>query len=126
MGLADRDYMKAESWQREQRKRLADWQWRSMPDGQAARRSPLPAVLAVAAAVLIAGGLGYMFAGGFERDPEPTPAVMVWGGKTFTSKAQFKQWLAQRGKSYPDWAQNHPAAAARVDRLPLTATETPS
>jgi hypothetical protein len=43
----------------------------------------------------------------------PTTGV-VWGGRTFTTKAGLSTWLKARGASYTTWAANHPDAAKRL------------
>jgi hypothetical protein len=35
--------------------------------------------------------------------------AMVWGTRTFTSRAAFGRWLESRGRSYEAWARRHPA-----------------
>jgi hypothetical protein len=118
MGLADRDYMKAKTWQREQRDRLAAWQWRTWRRDRTARgrRRRLASAVAAAILMLAAGAVGY--AAGAEIGPFAPSPVVVWGGKEFSSKAQFEQWLTGRGGSYTKWARKHPTAAARLERHP--------
>jgi hypothetical protein len=122
VGLADRDYMKAESWQREQRDRLAEWQWRNFPSRwrHATKRQRLVGYVAAAAIALVPGvAVGYAAGakvGPFKPGPEP---LLVWGGESFNSRVEFEAWLVLRGGSYQTWAARHPTAAAKLEgRLP--------
>jgi hypothetical protein len=115
MGLADRDYMKAESWQRDQRQRLAAWQWRTWRGQSARRTSRALAYAVVIPALAVAAGGGYAYGakiGPFALDLGP---ALIWGGQEFESRAQFEAWLAERGVSYGTWAAKHPTAAARLE-----------
>jgi len=64
-----------------------------------------PAVLAF----LIVTGLSYVV-------PEPssesqTQATgLAWSGRIFTSRAEFAQWLEERGRSYQEWSRLHPGS----------------
>jgi hypothetical protein len=64
-----------------------------------------PAVLAF----LIVTGLSYVV-------PEPssesqTQATgLAWSGRIFTSRAEFAQWLEERGRSYQEWNRLHPGS----------------
>jgi hypothetical protein len=113
MGVAEREYMKAPAWQDAQRKRLTEWKpqpWRPP------RRRRNRALVIVVAAVLTAAGGGVGYAIGAEVGPFAPPPALVWGGKGFSDKAEFKRWLESRGASYKAWARKHPAAAARLER----------
>lgn len=114
VGLADRDYMKAESWQRDQRQRLAAWQWRTW--ARWSKQSPRQrlARYALVALIALAPGAAVGYAAGARIGPFAPEPVLVWGGESFTSRAQFEHWLAARGGSYAAWAEKHPAAAARL------------
>lgn len=46
------------------------------------------------------------------------PATLEWGGKTFTSQAQFKAWLSQHGVTHAGFALKHPAANKILRSLP--------
>ena len=116
MGLADRDYMKSERWQREQRRRLAEWQWQRFPRPwrDATPRQQLSRYLLVAVIALVPGAaVGY--AAGAKVGPFAPEPLIVWGGEEFTSKADFESWLVARGGSYQAWAANHPFAAAKIE-----------
>ena len=120
MGLADRDYMKSERWQREQRQRLAEWQWgrkfpRPWPN---ATRQQRLARYAIMAALALAPGTAIGYAAGAKVGPFAPDPLLVWGGTTFDSKAEFEAWLSARGRSYEIWADKHPAVAARLAEAP--------
>jgi hypothetical protein len=118
MGLADREYMKAESWQREQRRRLAAWQWRTMPwlrpNTSRARLVRYVVVAAVAVAPAVAVG----YAAGAKVGPFAPEPLLVWGGVEFESQTEFEAWLRLRGGSYRAWSTKHPAAAAKLEHRP--------
>jgi hypothetical protein len=117
VGLADRDYMKAEGWQREQRDRLADWQWRTFPRRwrHATKRQRLAGYAAVAVLTLVPGvAVGY--AAGAKVGPFKPEPLLVWGGESFNGRVEFEAWLVVRGGSYQDWAAKHPDAAAKLER----------
>ena len=119
MGLADRDYSKADRWQREQRERLAAWQSREFrgPWRNASRRRRLAGYAIVASVVAVpAAGIGY--AAGANVGPFAPKPVLVWSGVEFNSKSEFQTWLRGRGLSYGQWAARHPAAAAKLERRP--------
>ena len=66
----------------------------------------LPALLTLAiavGAVRIVGGLSA---------PRTHAQGIVWGKRTFVSRADFGRWLESRGRSYEAWARRHPAEAA--------------
>jgi hypothetical protein len=46
---------------------------------------------------------------------------IVWGKRTFVSRAALGRWLRSRGRSYQAWAQRHPVkppvAKSKADRL---------
>jgi hypothetical protein len=50
--------------------------------------------------------------GGLPASPHKHAHAMVWGTRTFTSRAAFGRWLESRGRSYEAWARRHPAKAA--------------
>ena len=50
--------------------------------------------------------------GGLPASPRTHAHAMVWGTRTFTSRAAFGRWLESRGRSYEAWARRHPAKAA--------------
>jgi hypothetical protein len=118
MGLADRDYMKAESWQRDQRQRLAARQWRNFPRPwrNATPRQQLTRYVLVAA-ITLAPGAAVGYAAGAKVGPfkPATEPLLVWGGESFNSRVEFEAWLVPRGGSYEAWAAKHPAAAARLE-----------
>jgi hypothetical protein len=53
------------------------------------------------------------------RHPQPVvstsaaPTAIVWGGRAFTSRGDFQQWLHSRGASYLRWATIHPRPQTR-------------
>ena len=63
-----------------------------------------PALLAF----VLMTGLSYVMA----EPPEPSvePTALTWGGRVFTSPAQFSRWLEQRGQSYREWERRHPSS----------------
>ena len=113
MGLADRDYMKSERWQREQRQRLAEWHWQKLPKPwPTASRGQRLARYAIIAILALVPGAAIGYAAGAELGPfASSEPVLVWGGERFSSKAAFEVWLTARGRSYESWAAKHPAAA---------------
>jgi hypothetical protein len=50
--------------------------------------------------------------GGLPASPHKHAHAVVWGTRTFTSRAAFGRWLESRGRSYEAWARRHPAKAA--------------
>jgi hypothetical protein len=66
----------------------------------------------VAGAVRIVGGLS--------APPRKHAQGIVWGERTFVSRADLGRWLESRGRSYEAWARRHPvqaaAAAPKADR----------
>jgi hypothetical protein len=66
----------------------------------------LPALLTLAiavGAVRIVGGLS---------PPRKHAEGIVWGERTFVSRADLGRWLESRGRSYEAWARRHPVKAA--------------
>lgn len=68
--------------------------------------------------------LGIAFAavrivGGLSAQPRTHPQGIVWGKRTFVSRAAFGRWLESHGRSYTVWARRHPAkppaATSKVD-----------
>jgi hypothetical protein len=39
------------------------------------------------------------------------PASLVWADRVFTTKAEFRTWLARRDQSYARWVKMHPGAS---------------
>jgi hypothetical protein len=115
VGLADRDYTKAEPWQREQRERLAEWQWRRFPwSAGVSRRGRFVGYL-VAAVLATGPAVAIGYAVGAEIGPFAPEPLLVWGGHEFESKGDFEAWLRAHGGSYEGWAAKHPAAAAKLE-----------
>jgi hypothetical protein len=73
---------------------------------------PLLTLVIAVAAVRMVGGLS--------TQPQTDAHGMVWGTRTFASRAAFGRWLESRGRSYQAWARRHPveasAAKPRADR----------
>jgi hypothetical protein len=46
--------------------------------------------------------------GGISKPPRMHPQGIVWGDRTFTSRAAFGLWLESRGRSFQAWARRHP------------------
>lgn len=44
--------------------------------------------------------------------------AIKWGGRVFNSSAELAKWLANRKRTYADWAAKHPGAAGRLDPGP--------
>ena len=64
--------------------------------------------------------LGIAFAatrivGGLEA-PRTHAQGVVWGKRTFVSRAAFARWLLSHGRSYEAWARRHPLKPPVVDR----------
>jgi hypothetical protein len=118
MGLVDREYMKAERWQREQRQRLAAWQWRRFPRTRRANARGRVAQYVIVAAIACALAIAIGYAAGSRVGPFAAEPLLVWSGEEFNSKAEFEPWLRIRGGSYRAWAAKHPAAAAKLERRP--------
>ena len=70
------------------------------------------ATLALTAVVVGALGFGATTLVG---DEPPVTRWVNWGGQSFASPGQLRQWLGGRGLSYREWARNHPSAAARLE-----------
>lgn len=116
VGLADRDYMKAESWQRDQRQRLAEWQWRRFPrPWQNASPRQRLARYTIVVVVALAPGAAIGYAAGAQVGPFAPAPLLVWSGESFNNRADFEAWLDVRGGSYAGWAAKHPAAAAKLE-----------
>ena len=117
MAAVDRDYMKSEGWQREQRGRLAAWQWRKL-GYRRVRATPRRRLVryGIVAALALAPGAALGYAAGADLGPFAPEPLLVWGGESFTSKADFRSWLSGRGVTYAEWAANHPVAAAKLER----------
>ena len=74
----------------------------------------LPALLTLAIAVAAVRIVG-------DLSPEPRTHArgIVWGKRTFASRAAFRRWLNSHGRSYEVWARRHPdkpAATPKADR----------
>src|SRR5205085_7863187 len=67
----------------------------------------LPALLTLALAV---GAMRIV--GGLWASPQKHPQGIVWGKRTFVSRADLGRWLESRGQSYEAWARRHPVQAA--------------
>ena len=67
----------------------------------------LPALLTLA----IAAG-AVRIVGGLSAQPRTHPHGIVWGKRTFVSRAELGRWLESRGRSYEGWARRHPVQAA--------------
>jgi hypothetical protein len=65
-------------------------------------------------------GLAFLAAGMSAAGASTDPSQSVrWGKRTFTRPAEFAAWLRARGLAYQTWAEQHRAAAARLEgRLP--------
>ena len=77
-----------------------------------------PAILAF----LIVTGLSYVV-------PEPRSesqtqaSGLAWGGRIFTSRAEFARWLEERGRSYEAWDRLHPGSPWATQRPKTRSTE---
>ena len=65
--------------------------------------------------------LGMAFAatrivGGLETSPRTHAQGVVWGKRTFVSRAAFARWLLSQGRSYEVWARRHPLKPPVADR----------
>ena len=67
----------------------------------------LPALLTLAIAVT-----AVRIVGGLSSSPRKHAQGIVWGERTFVSRADLGRWLESRGRSYEAWARRHPAQAA--------------
>ena len=67
----------------------------------------LPALLTLAIAV---GAVRIV--GGLSVEPRTHAQGIVWGKRTFVSRAELGRWLESRGRSYEAWARRHPLEAA--------------
>jgi hypothetical protein len=67
----------------------------------------LPALLTLAIAI---GAVRIV--GGLSRSPQKHAEGIVWGERTFASRADLGRWLESRGRSYDAWARRHPVKAA--------------
>jgi hypothetical protein len=70
------------------------------------------ATLALTAVYL--GALGFGATTLIGNEP-PATRWVDWGGTSFSSPEQLRQWLSYQGLSYRKWARNHPSAAARLE-----------
>jgi uncharacterized protein (TIGR03382 family) len=52
--------------------------------------------------------------GGLSSSARPHAQGIVWGKRTFVSRAEFARWLESRGGSYQAWARRHPVDPAPV------------
>lgn len=43
-------------------------------------------------------------------EPFAEATGLAWGGRVFTSRAEFALWLAERGQSYATWERRHPGS----------------
>jgi hypothetical protein len=50
--------------------------------------------------------------GGLSTQPRTHAHGIVWGKRTFASRAAFGRWLDSQGRSYEAWARRHPAKAS--------------
>jgi hypothetical protein len=66
----------------------------------------LPALLTLAFAVT-----AVRIVGGLSTSPRTHAQGIVWGKRTFTSRAELGRWLESHGRSYQAWARQHPAQA---------------
>jgi hypothetical protein len=75
----------------------------------------LPALLTLAIAVA-----AVRIVGDLSTEPRTHAQGIVWGNRTFASRAAFRRWLNSHGRSYEVWARRHPAkpsaAAPKADR----------
>lgn len=67
----------------------------------------VPALLTLAIAVA-----AVRIVGGLSTSSRPHAAGIVWGERTFVSRADLGRWLESRGRSYEAWARRHPVKAA--------------
>jgi hypothetical protein len=67
----------------------------------------VPALLTLAIAVA-----AVRIVGGLSASPRSHAAGIVWGERTFVSRADLGRWLESRGRSYEAWARRHPVKAA--------------
>jgi hypothetical protein len=75
----------------------------------------LPALLTLAIAVA-----AVRIVGDLSTEPRTHARGIVWGKRTFASRAAFRRWLNSHGRSYEAWARRHPvkppAATPKADR----------
>lgn len=67
----------------------------------------LPALLTLALAVT-----AVRIVGGLSTSPRTHAEGIVWGKRTFTSRAELGRWLESHGRSYQAWVRQHPAKAS--------------
>jgi hypothetical protein len=67
----------------------------------------LPALLTLAIAVA-----GVRIVGGLSTEPRAHAQGIVWGKRTFASRAAFRRWLNSHGRSYALWVRRHPVKPA--------------
>jgi MYXO-CTERM domain-containing protein len=73
----------------------------------------LPALLTLAIAVA-----AVRIVGGLTTPPRTHAHAIVWGTRTFASRAELGRWLESRGRSYEAWARRHPAKPRVVQTKP--------
>ena len=71
-------------------------------------------VLAILSLPAVLAGVLSLGASKLVGDPPPAQWI-IWGGTAFSNPASFAEWLERRGFSYREWADDHPAAAARLE-----------
>lgn len=54
--------------------------------------------------------------------PATRPTAIIWDNFVFPNRASLARWLRSRGASYDEWARNHPASAAILERRPPPVT----
>jgi hypothetical protein len=81
------------------------------------RKAMLKALAVLSLSVLVA--LGLMFVTTRVAGAPGQSRWVAWGGHAFGSRQEFAEWLRSRGLSYKRWAENHPRAAARLQRRPV-------
>jgi hypothetical protein len=74
----------------------------------------LKSLATLALTAVSVGALGFGATTLVGNEP-PATRWVDWGGTSFASPEQFRQWLSYQGLSYRTWARNHPSAAARLE-----------
>jgi hypothetical protein len=73
----------------------------------------LLAALVLTALLTLAIAIGAVrIVGGLSAQPRKHAQGIVWGERTFVSRADLGRWLESRGQSYEAWARRHPVQAA--------------
>jgi len=74
----------------------------------------LKSLATLALTAVLVGALGFGATTLVGNEP-PATRWVDWGGQSFSSSGQLRQWLSGQGLSYRKWARNHPSASARLE-----------